>query len=34
MMLLIVGQTVLFLYKLFSHSEAPLDFLRNLVQPL
>jgi hypothetical protein len=34
MMLLIIGQTLLFLYKLLAHSEAPLDFFRNLVQPL
>ena len=34
MMLLIVLQTLLFLYKVLAHSDAPLDFLRNLVKPL
>lgn len=34
MMLLIVLQTVLFLYKALAHSDAPLDFIRSLVIPL
>jgi hypothetical protein len=34
MMAMILAQTLLFAYKLVSGSEAPLDFIRNLVQPL
>ena len=34
MMAMILAQTLLFLYKLVSGSEAPLDFIGNLVQPL